>query len=97
MIVKLDRKGITEVLMSDWIQGEVHARAEQIATAARASLPSDDNDVVVDDYDFKPRGRTTDRRASSVTYRSPAAMNREAKHGTLIRAAGSTGLEVTAR
>lgn len=95
-MIKLNSPGITEILLSDGVQAAVNAKAQQIAAAARNSLPPDDRDVVVDNYDFTPRARTSDRAASSVTYRSPAGMNREAKNGTLIRAAATAGLEVKA-
>lgn len=95
-MIKLNSKGITEILLSNDVQRAVHGLAEQVATAARMNLPSDDRDIVVDDYDFQPRGRTSDRAASSVTYRSFRALDNEAKNGTLIRAAASAGLEVKA-
>jgi hypothetical protein len=46
--------------------------------------------VIVDDY-------TTDRAASAVTIAPPAGLPLQAKYGSLTKAAGSAGLEVTER
>lgn len=83
--LRLDSRGIAEVLKSAPVRQEVHKLAEEVADRVRSIQP--DADVVVDDY-------TTDRAASSVTIREGMAALWQARDGILTRAAASAGLEV---
>lgn len=86
MEIELDSAAIEELLKTDpTIRQGVHDLAEQIA--GKITRPVD---VVVDDY-------VTDRQASSVTIRHPAALFWQARDGILTRAASAVGLEVTER
>jgi hypothetical protein len=89
--VRLDSRGIREVMKSAEMAAEVRDVAEQIADNALSqghrvssgeALP-----VKVDTY-------TTDRAAASVTLNHPAGMGMQAKYGVLTKAAGDAGLEV---
>lgn len=86
---RLDRDGIRDLLKSNALADPVHELAERIANQVRGAVP-ENGDVVVDDY-------TTDRKASSVTIRHPAALALQARDGILTRAAASVGLEVRER
>lgn len=86
--VRLDSKGLAEVLDSDDVADAVHDVTERIAGHVRSAQP--DADVVVDDY-------TTDRRASSVTIRDVRGRLWQVRDGILTRAAAAEGLEVTER
>jgi hypothetical protein len=87
--VKLDSKGIAQILKSGEVAAAVHEMAESIAAAVRQSEP-DAEEVVVDDYQ-------TDRAASSVTIRDARGRLWQVRDGILTRAASSVGLEVTDR
>lgn len=90
-----DRDGWQEVLMS--LQPQMDAIAGQVAAEIRSSIPADgEGDVVAEPYDFRPRGRTSDRAAASVAVRRPDARLLQARTGLLTRAAASAGLEVRA-
>ena len=83
--VRLDHRGIAEILKSAGVRGQVSALARKVA----AGIPPDLNPTV-DNY-------TTDRAASSVTMKHARAMASEAKHGHLSRAAAAAGLQVRSR
>lgn len=87
--IKLDSKGIGELLRSDGMARVIHDTAERIAGAVRTQVDAEDG-VVVDDY-------TTDRAASSVTIRDAQGRMWQVRDGVLTRAAASVGLEVTER
>lgn len=87
MKIRLDHAGIRNFLRTEpKLKAVVHDAAERVA----AAIPDDKGPVVVDDY-------VTDRQASSVTIKHPAAKIRQTRDGVLTRAAASTGLEVTER
>ena len=88
--------GFADVLMS--LQPQMDAAARKVAASVDSQLPADGlGDVVAEPYDFKPRGRTSDRAAASVAVRRPDAKLRQARDGILTRAAASAGLEVRAK
>lgn len=87
-----DPKGWEEILMS--LQPQMNALADQVANNVRAALPPGPGDVVAEPYDFKPRGRTSDRAAASVAVRRSDARLLQARDGILTKAAGAAGLEV---
>ncbi len=87
--IKLDRKGIQEILKSPGMRKVIHEVTEKIAADVRSQLDPG-TDVVVDDY-------TTDRAASSVTIRDAAGKLWQVRDGVLTRAAAGQGLEVTER
>ena len=86
--VRLDHRGIEQLLKSAAMANAVAARAEEIAGQVRAQRS--DADVVVDRYE-------TDRAAASVTVRDVRAQAWQARDGLLTRAAAGAGLEVTER
>lgn len=84
---KLNRAGVAAILKSAEMAAMVDGAARKIAADAEATsgLP-----VEVATY-------TTDRAGAAVTITDPKALASQAKHGTLTRAAGAIGVEVTAR
>ena len=91
-----DRGGFTEILTG--MQPQIDGLARAVAADVSAQLPSDGTgDVIAESYDFKPRGRTSDRAAASVAIRRPDAKLRQARDGILTRAAARQGLEVRAK
>lgn len=91
-----DRSGFTEILTG--LQPQMDALARSVASEVQGQIPDDGlGDVVAEQYDFKPRGRTSDRAAASVAVRRPDAKLRQARDGLLTRAAGRQGLEVRAK
>lgn len=85
MVVKLNKKGIAEILKSSGMAQTINGTAAKVAAAVDSDEP-----VEVDSY-------TTDRRAAGVTIASERGETEEAVKGTLKRAAASVGLEVTTR
>lgn len=85
MKIRLDHKGIAQMLKSQPFAEAVHDLAERVA-----------GNVVVD-ADVEVRDYTTDRAASSVTIAHPAGLAIQAKHGVLTKAAASVGLEVRSK
>lgn len=92
--VKLNHSGLASILKSQKVAQAVHRQAETIADAARASEAVVRNELT---GSVEVRDYVTDRAASSVTITHPAGIPIEAKHGTLARAAESTGHKVTSR
>lgn len=90
--IRLDHAGIAEMLKSGPVAAAVADIAEAVAAEARSDAAVARHGVPV-----KVNHYTTDRAASSVTLAHPAGLGIEAKHGTLTRAAGAAGLEVTGR
>lgn len=90
--VRLNRKGISEVLTSEPVRALLHAKAEEVAATVRAQghLVSDSSPLPVE---FVPE-RDTDRAAVSVAIPHPSGVGMEAKHGLLRRAAEAAGLDV---
>lgn len=89
MSIRLDSRGITQILKSRGVAAAVHDLTEEVATAVRSQVP-DAEDVVVDDY-------ITDRAASSVTIRDARGREWQIRDGVLTRAAASAGVEVKSR
>lgn len=87
--VTLDHGGWNQVLNSSEVADAVAGLAEEIATTARALLPSG-TDVVVDQY-------RTDRAAASVTIRDVKGKLWQVRDGVLTRAAAAHGAEVKAK
>jgi hypothetical protein len=90
--VRLDHKGLAEVLRSAEVRREIAELTEQVADNARAQghtvssgepLPVEASVV------------TTDRAHGSVTIAHPAGVGMQAKYGVLTKAAAAAGLEVT--
>ncbi len=84
--LKLDKRGIAQMLKSPAVAAVVHAAAEDVA----ARVDAHGRPVEVRDY-------TTDRAASSVSIAHPAGLGMQAKYGTVTAAAAAAGLETTAR
>lgn len=81
--VKLDYRGIGEVLKSQEMADMVTSAAKDIASKVSVDAP-----VVVNDY-------TTDRQAAAVTIASDEGLTMQARDGALTKAAGAIGAEVT--
>lgn len=90
-LIRLNSDGIEEVLKSDEVRSAIEDAALEIGVAVEASPEAQRNGVpvTVDTYE-------TDRAAAEVVMAHAAGLPIEAKHGTLIRSAGASGLEVTA-
>jgi hypothetical protein len=88
--LKLDSPGILEVLQSAQVAAVVEGLAETIAGSIDETARNGDPVRVLTE------GYTTDRAAAAVILAHPAGLGKEAKHGTLTRAAASAGLEVNA-
>lgn len=98
--VKLNTRGIGEILRSSGMQRVTRQAAEEVAANVRAQR------IRVGDQDGGPREvdlpvevtmSTTDRAHASVTIKHPAGEAVQAKHGALTRAAGEVGLDVNGR
>ena len=89
--LKLDHPGIGAVLQSGPVAALVRSAAEGIASAVDSTLS---DGTVMPVY---VNSGTTDRASSSVVIAHPAALRNEAKHGSLMAAAGTSGLEVRGR
>jgi hypothetical protein len=85
--IRLDHKGIEQMLKSGEVAAVVHDWAEAIAADV---IAPEGAEVVVDDYE-------TDRAASSITVKHAAALAYQARYGMLTRAAARAGLEVRER
>lgn len=84
---KLHRAGIASILKSAEMAAMVGDAARKIAADAEAS-----SGLLVEVTTY-----TTDRAGAAVTITDPKALASQAKHGTLTRAAGAIGVEVTER
>ena len=80
----LDRSGIAQILKSDVVRGLVREAANDLADRARSAT----------DLPITVTERTTDRAVVDVTIDHPAGAATQAKHGTLTRAAMTSGLDV---
>lgn len=81
--VKLNSRGVGDLLKSDAVRASLTVRAERILAAAKASAP-----VVTGNYrnGLKIVQDTTDRAAVRVAGTAPHSHLVEANHGTLARA-----------
>lgn len=84
--VKMDKKGIGEILKSDDMRQMVDDAASKMQQQVKQDLP-EGTEVTVQDY-------TTDRAAASVGIEDVLGMVYQAQHGTLTKAAKSIGAEV---
>lgn len=89
MKLRLDHRGMEEVLKSVEVAAEVEALADEVAANAR-----EDDAVVRNEVEVRVSTYETDRAAAAVTLADPAGLPIEAKHGSLTRAATAAGLEV---
>jgi len=89
--LRLDTRGVREVLGSQEMHAMVNAFAGQLSLRVRAHLPEDAQNTPV-----TVRPYTTDRGAASVTVQDVRAMAWQARDGILTRAAGEIGAEVRA-
>lgn len=100
--IRLDHKGIGEVLRSAPVAKEVHDRAQAVVTTIQA-----EGHTV---WDAGIKGRAVlvplpvslqsyigDRAGTLVALSHPAGLGMQAKHGVLTRAASATGLDVQKR
>lgn len=89
--LRLDSPGIAEVLKSAEVASAVSAAAHAVASGVDETARNGEAiPVRVSTY-------TTDRAAAAVTMAHPAGLAKEARYGSLARAAEAAGLEVTAR
>jgi hypothetical protein len=95
--IKLNHKGVSEILKSAGMAAEVKAAAEAVADNVRSQ------GIRVGDRDGGPRERdlpvtvtmvTTDRAHALVTIAHPSGEAVQAKHGALTKAAAQAGLKV---
>jgi len=92
MAVRLDRNGILEVLSSSGMSSALVDAAQSIAAGVHETASNGDTiPVKVHAYHT---GMTA---ASAVTMAHPAGLAKEAKYGSLARAAAGAGLKVSAR
>ncbi len=87
--VKLDHRGISQLLKSLEMREAVHSAAENAAAALRSDPSVVRNGVAVTVEDY-----TTDRAACSVSIAHPAGVAIQAKHGSVTKAARAAGLQV---
>lgn len=90
--IRLDHAGIAAVLKSSGMAALVASAAEGVASSARQAPELARHEARVE-----VSTGTTDRAAASVTIAHPGGLGMQAKHGTLTRAAGAAGLDVTER
>ncbi len=95
MRVQLDHKGLGEVLQSAGMAAAVRNEAEAIAEDVRGQFPG--VPIVVDEYQFKARGRTSARAAFSVTFKRKDGMGWQARTGLFTQAAARRGLDTRSR
>lgn len=89
--LRLDSPGILEVLQSAEVAAAVTSTAESVASNISETVRSGQPlPVRVDSY-------VTDRAASGVTLAHAAGKGKEAKYGTLSKAAAAAGLEVRSK
>ena len=95
--IRLNSRGIAEILKSAEMQRATQEAAEKVAQNVR------DQAIKVGDRDGGPREHdlpvavsmtTTDRAHARVTITHPAGQSVQAKHGALTKAAADAGLDV---
>ena len=90
--VRLDNRGIGEVLRSAPVASVIQGFARSVETNVRAA-----ETVVRNNMPTDVRFGETDRTKAYVTIVHPAGLRAQAKYGVLTRAASSAGLEVKSR
>lgn len=86
--VKLNSRGIAEVLRSEGVRRELREHAERVAARARAQAPVDTGAYR---DSIRVESDTTDRAVERVVSDDPAARIIEARTGNLARALGAEG------
>lgn len=88
--VRLDHRGLAEILKSVEMKQLVHEEAEHIANIVRghATITTHGAEVKVEDY------VTPTRATSAVVIAHPGGSAMQAKHGVLTRAAGQAGVDL---
>lgn len=87
-LVKLDSRGISDLLTSAGVRRATELKAQQVAARARSLEPR--YPVTVTMYE-------TDRAHAVVAIAHPAGEAVQAKRGSLTKAAGQSGLDVKGR
>lgn len=91
-----DHAGLEDLMTSARMDALVDQTAQAVAADVRAQVPG--APVVVDSYDYKPRGYPRGRRAArSVTLARADGLGRQLRDGVLTRSAAARGLEVRER
>ncbi|MGW0504142.1 hypothetical protein [Micromonospora sp. NPDC003241] len=88
--IRLDRKGVAELLKSAPFAAAVAAKAAAIKATVSAH-----QSVVRHGMPVETEAYVTDRAAQAVTIAHPGGLAVEAKYGALTQAASAVGLEVT--
>lgn len=94
--IRLDSRGIAEVLNSAAVYAATQELAASVAGAVDASAGGEKIPVTRTTR-VAAGGRLSARRAVDIHLAHPAGLRAEAKHGFLTRAAASRGLEVRKR
>lgn len=94
--IRLDSKGIAEVLNSAPVYAATQELAASIAGSVNASAGGEKIPVTRSTR-VASGGRLSARRAVDIHLAHPAGLRAEAKHGFLARAAASKGLQVRKR
>lgn len=95
--VKLDRRGVGELLRSAQMHRTVQAAAEAVANNVKEqNITVGDKDGGRHEYPLpvEVSMTTTDRAHAVVALAHPSGLAVQAKHGALTKAAGQAGLDV---
>jgi hypothetical protein len=95
--IRLNHKGVSEILKSAPMAAEVKATAEKVAQNVRdQGIKVGDRDGGPHEYDLPVTVTmvTTDRAHALVTIAHPSGESVQAKHGSLTKAAAQAGLDV---
>lgn len=100
MTIRLNHRGIAQILKSPAMAAVVKAAAERVAENVRGmNITVGDVDGGPHEYDLPVTVTmfTTDRAHAVVALAHPAGEAVQAKHGALTKAAAQAGLDVRAR
>lgn len=86
--LKLDHRGIGDLLKSDEVKRATELVAQGVAAKVRSAEPN---------YPVTVEMTTTDRAHANVSIAHPAGMAVQAKRGSLTKAAAQAGLDVQAK
>ena len=95
--VRLNSKGVEEILKSREMQAIVKAKAEQVARNVRnMGIKVNDHDGGPKEFDLPVQvsETITDRAHANVSLAHPSGESVQAKHGALTKAAAQAGLDV---
>ncbi|WNN93967.1 hypothetical protein SEA_NITRO_11 [Arthrobacter phage Nitro] len=95
--IRLDSRGIAEVLNSAKVYAATQALASSVASAVDASADGKPIDVTQTTRVAQGGRLRSPRRAVDIHLAHPAGLRVEAKRGPLARAAASRGLQVRKR